>query len=114
MKAKETDIQNAIMQWLRAHKIRVERMNSGAMTSNVPGQKKRFFRFGFVGMPDLLVFLKDGSGRVLFIEVKSEKGRLSEAQKSFEQQCKDLLIPHLVARSIDDVSEYFKHVIGVP
>lgn len=107
MKAKESHIQKAIMQWLRAHKIRVERMNSGAMSSNILGQKERFLRFGFVGMPDLMVFLKDGTGRILFIEVKSETGRLSEAQKAFEAECKDLLIPHLVARSIEDVAAYF-------
>lgn len=34
----------------------------------------------FKGMPDLIVFKADDSGRLLFIEMKTEKGVVSDAQ----------------------------------
>jgi len=50
-----------------------ERMNSGAIRVG-----NRFVRFGFVGCPDVLGQLRDG--RLLGVEVKAPRGRLSPEQ----------------------------------
>ncbi len=50
-----------------------ERMNSGAIRVG-----NRFVKFGFVGCPDVLGQLRDG--RLLGVEVKAPRGRLSPEQ----------------------------------
>jgi uncharacterized NAD-dependent epimerase/dehydratase family protein len=52
------------------------------------------------GVADLVVMLP--SGKVGFIEVKSQKGRPSQAQREFARLCREFGIPHSYARSIDD------------
>jgi len=51
----------------------VERMNSGAARIG-----NRFVKFGFTGCPDVLGQLRDG--RLLGVEVKAAKGRVSAEQ----------------------------------
>jgi hypothetical protein len=63
------------------------------------------------GAPDLLVVLPHGKG--CFIEVKSPKGRVQEAQHSFSFTCQALGWPWFVARSVDDVKLAFK-ALGIP
>lgn len=52
------------------------------------------------GWPDLAVY---GPGSVHFIEVKAEKGRLSDAQWLVHDGLRDLGFPVTVVRSVDDV-----------
>ena len=52
------------------------------------------------GVPDIIV-IKDG--RFIGIEVKTDKGRLSEHQLDFKWRCERHGGTYLVARSIDDV-----------
>lgn len=67
----------------------------------------RLKQMGLVaGAPDLLVVLPHGKG--CFIEVKTEKGRVSEAQHSFSFCCQALGWPWFVARSVEDVRLGFK------
>ncbi len=56
-----------------------------------------------VGFPDLIVFAPEG--RVGFIEVKTEGGRLSEAQANVRYWMTRDGHKHAVCRSIDDVTE---------
>ena len=53
------------------------------------------------GVSDLVIMLSEG--RVLFLEVKNETGRQSDAQKSFEQTCHRLGFEYHVVRSVEDV-----------
>ena len=53
------------------------------------------------GVSDLVVMLPEG--RVLFLEVKNETGKQSDAQRSFEQTCHRLGFEYHVVRSVDDV-----------
>jgi hypothetical protein len=67
----------------------------------------RLKQMGLVaGAPDLLVVLPHNKG--VFIEVKTDKGRVSEAQHSFSFSCQALGWPWFVARSVDDVRLAFK------
>jgi hypothetical protein len=55
----------------------IERQNSGAFTDS----RGQFVRFGWPGCSDVIGQLRDG--RFLAVEVKAERGRLSEAQRIF-------------------------------
>ena len=54
------------------------------------------------GVPDFVFISKD---KTLFIEMKTEKGRLSESQIYFRDWCVDEQIDYHIARSIDDVKD---------
>jgi hypothetical protein len=54
----------------------------------------------FRGFPDLTFFYNK---RLFFCEVKSPKGKQSEMQILFEQQCKEADIPYILARDVSDV-----------
>ena len=56
------------------------------------------------GIPDLMIIRP--LGRMMFIEVKKEGGRLSPEQTAFRLFCKQWGVPHAVCRSIEDVREY--------
>ena len=110
---KETDIQRAILDYLAAEHMLAFRMNTGAMVSEYKG-KKRFMRFGTPGMADILAFdresVKEGAWRheeimPVWIEVKAEKGKQSELQKSFQQQVEREGHRYILAWSVDDVIE---------
>lgn len=79
------------------------RLNSGVAMLPGRGGVPRPVTFGFRGCPDIVVFLPDGSGRTLWVEAKSARGRLSPAQVAFRDLCRSLNVPWVLARSIDDV-----------
>ena len=62
-----------------------------------------------IGLPDLLAFLPESRTttprHLLWVEVKSRTGRLSEAQKGFRDVCALAGVPHLVG-GLDEVLAY--------
>ncbi len=54
------------------------------------------------GIPDRNIHV---NGRVHYIEFKSPKGKLSEAQEAFKAQCEADGIPYHVIRSLDEAIE---------
>jgi hypothetical protein len=52
------------------------------------------------GAPDLLVFSR--TGRQVFIELKTQKGRLRESQKAFAARLTSYDVAHGVARTLED------------
>lgn len=54
------------------------------------------------GVPDFVFISKD---KTLFIEIKTEKGRLSESQIYFRDWCVDEQIDYYVARSVEEVTD---------
>ncbi len=55
------------------------------------------------GLPDIVGVLP--SGRALYIEVKTEKGRISDYQESFLSALQENNALAFIARSIEDVRE---------
>lgn len=55
------------------------------------------------GVADLCVMLS--GGRVLWLELKAGKGRQSEAQKFFQDTCRQLNHVYVLARSLDEAIE---------
>ena len=86
----ESQIQRAILDLLAAKHVFALRMQVGAISAEHKG-KKRFVRFGEPGQADIIAFpncfKEDGClvhTAVFWIEVKAEKGKQSELQKSFQ------------------------------
>ncbi len=77
------------------------RVNSGAVKTD-----DRFIRYGFVGCSDILGILR--GGRLLAVECKSAKGRLTVAQQSFLDTITKAGGLAIVARGVDDVIEGLK------
>lgn len=87
-----------VLMTLRAHPMVAwcERMNSGA--AKVGG---RFVRFGWTGCPDVLGQKIDG--RLLGVEVKAPKGKLSAEQSVFLERIRASQGVAFVARDCRDV-----------
>lgn len=108
--ASENDIQRAILDYLAAEHVLAFRMQVGAFSSEYKG-KTRFMRVGTPGMADILAFpLHPDDWSVmqphpLWIEVKIEKGKQSDLQKSFQEQVEREGHRYIIARSIEDVKE---------
>lgn len=97
----EIDIQNAIRRELPKHGCFVYRGNVG----KVKMQDGRWFDTGLPkGWPDLFGFRKS-DGKMFFIEVKSEKGKLRPDQITFGNFLKGQPVLYGVARSVEEAIE---------
>ena len=65
----------------------------------VRGKRYCLDPYTFRGFPDLTAFTPG----LVFIEVKSSTGKMSEAQKDFQELCEKAGIKYILARSVDDV-----------
>ena len=80
----ESHVLDGCLRYLKVCGIYHWRNNTGAVQI-APG---RFMRFGKKGSSDIIGVLPDG--RALFVECKSQKGRLSPEQKKFIDDVKNL------------------------
>lgn len=105
----EASIQRAIVGYLNAvlpKDTRVvaipnaaRRTGTGRATNAVAGLSPGLF--------DLMVIGR--GGRVWFIEIKAERGRLSPAQEAWRGWFVVAGVPHCIARSVDDVRAALAH-----
>lgn len=75
------------------------RMNSGAYRDG-----RRWIRYGFTGLPDIMAQLRDG--RILYVECKSAVGVLSDAQRKFLAEVQSPHVVAMVARGVEDLVEH--------
>lgn len=103
----EDNLQRAVVQHLRLlapNAIWYHPNNSPAVSKRTAA---RYKALGVVaGIPDICVVLEDGSAA--FLELKSDKGRLSPAQLEFQTKCLARGIPHYVAYSLDEALEVLR------
>jgi len=102
IKESEKNIQNAILQWLALKKIKAFRINSGMVKTEKGGMVK----LAPTGFSDIFGVLT--GGRAFFIEVKTEKGKLTKFQTEFLGDMKKLGAITIVARNIEDCEEIIK------
>jgi hypothetical protein len=104
----EAGVLSAVLKALAIHPAVawVRRMNTGAVKVG-SGPSARFVRFGFTGCSDILGQMKDG--RLLAVECKSDKGKLSEAQVNFIDTVRAAGGVAGMARSIDDALLIIKY-----
>ena len=103
---REARVQAAIVEWIRivAPDLIVFHPANGGWRS--PAEAARFKWLGVLaGIPDLVIIGRDGVAR--FVEVKSDGGALSEAQREMRDRLAAMRVPYAVARSIDDVRRAF-------
>jgi hypothetical protein len=62
------------------------------------------------GMPDIAGIIPDSNGRIFFIEVKTEKGKLSDEQTTWMLKLRDKGVIVLIARSVLDVQQEFNKI----
>ena len=107
---KESQVLATIMEGLAAKRIWRKRMNSGATVSSYKG-KTRMVRFGEPGMADILAWIGPQMGKLgnlVWIEVKNEKGRMSDHQTAFMREVRKQGHDYLLARSWEDVTAYLR------
>ena len=56
-------------------------------------------------------FFVSGESRLIFLEVKSKKGRLRDTQLEILQQLRDLTCHVCVVRSIDETEDFLSEII---
>lgn len=102
-KREESGIVNACMRWLWVHGCYVWRQNVGAFKIN-----ERFVRYGVAGCADIIGITKHG--RMICVECKSSKGKLTPHQERFRDYILDQRGIYIVARSVDDL-ELHKNIV---
>ncbi len=98
----ETQIKNSILGWLNLQRDCMAWPNDsvGIYDPTKKRFRKKHSQFHRNGVADILGIWR---GRPLAVEVKSERGRLSENQKDFLEVFKGCGGIAIVARSIEDV-----------
>ena len=104
----EKDIQYQIIDYLGMKKIYCWRQNVGCSQYMDKQGRKRFVRYGFPGVADIIGILPNG--QFLAIEVKSAKGELNENQKIFKQNIDSNNGVYIVARDLDTVEKVINSV----
>jgi hypothetical protein len=102
----EARIQASIFDWagIAAPDVLIFAIPNGGLRSKSEACRLKWT--GVVaGIPDLAVVAP--GGRLFFIEVKSDTGSLSEAQREIRDRLTAMRVPYAVARSIDDVRKVF-------
>lgn len=97
---KETDIQNAILEYLQYKNIFVWRNNNTPVFDPRTNAYRRMPKGSIKGVSDILGVFK---GKMLAIEVKRPGFYPSQSQKKFLQQINDEGGVGFIARSVDDV-----------
>ena len=104
IKVSERDVQRQILQYLALKRIWTIRHNTGAALIESSG-KRRFVRFGTPGLADIVAFTP--GGQVVWIEVKSEKGRQTEIQKEFQLKAEKHQHHYVLAKRVEDLYPLF-------
>lgn len=102
MNHEETRIQYHIVRYLHLRDLTVYHVpNERQSSAQAMG---RLISIGLLpGAPDLVVHV--GGGKILYLEVKAPKGRLSENQKRFAARCDRDGVPYHVVRSVEDTEK---------
>ncbi len=107
MGKRETPIQSAVLKYLALKNIWAIRLNvGGARFGN------SYVRFGQAGLPDILAS-HPKTGRIVWIEVKSDCGRLSKEQLNFRKTAIEAGHDYILAKgttAIDSVINYFRRL----
>jgi hypothetical protein len=102
---KETDIQAAILDYLRLRGhfcFRLNNIPSTFVDRHGERQFRALSKYSIKGVPDIMLVRKP-TGRVFGIEVKTPDGKVSPEQADFGRKLIEAGGEYIIARSIDDV-----------
>lgn len=110
MNASEKQIQDSILQWLTVVKIFHYRQNTGSFSKDYTRKrdgvtKTSYVKFGTPGATDIVCVVL---GSYIGIEVKDHKGKQDPDQVEFQRALEYSGGYYILARSLDDVIEFFK------
>lgn len=97
----ERDVLNACLDYLAIKHIFAWRNNTGAFPIEMPGQTRRFIKFGRKGSSDIIGILPDG--KFLAVECKDKYGKLRIEQYDFLEDIKNNNGLAILARSLEDL-----------
>jgi hypothetical protein len=108
MKRKEDSLQEAIIRYFRLqYPERYYRLFSNHNNAESGRQGAKAKRMGRVaGVADLTYLTENG---VIFIELKTDKGRQRKEQREFQKVVEGLGIRYVILRSISEAVEFFKN-----
>jgi hypothetical protein len=110
MNLPERTIQSQILQYLGYRGIKAFRINAGMIPT---GEKRsrRMIRLAPKGFSDVVAVLP-GSGRAVFIEIKTAKGKTTPFQDIFLEEMREQGALAFVARSTEDVERELEEVMA--
>jgi hypothetical protein len=108
---KESNLQRAVIKWLRLHRVEHWRMPLGAVLHQAGG-KMIYKKNPLKGFPDLAGLVTRGPhrGRLWVIELKSANGRLSNEQKEWAERLKNGGAAYAVVKSLTDLTDFFLNI----
>ncbi len=100
VKISEAEVQKTILQYLRMRGVYCWRQNAGSFKVG-----DRFVSMGMKGISDVLAIYPHGirKGTLVALEIKKEKGLLSDSQIVFLKDVRKSGAIAMVAESLDDV-----------
>lgn len=108
-KTPESTVELAICMALEARGYRVVKVpRAGYYDAVRKTFRKHANKWALNGFPDLVVFHKNLNGRFLGLEVKSEKGRQSDAQKQMQEIITSSGGFYFLIRNVEDAFEALK------
>lgn len=111
MRQEEHNIQVAIVQYLRLRGFEVFAIPNGGRRDAVTGAKLKAEGVS-AGVADLIILLPIGN--VLFVEVKTAKGRQSPEQKAFQERVESLGFNYVIWRSVEDAEKFINSPMSLP
>lgn len=112
MQHEEDKIQSSICTFLSIKKVFYFSVPNSAAGKTSMARAMRLKATGLkAGVADLVVLDKDG--RAIFLEVKTQKGRLSPKQLDFKNLCEFLGYPYYVVRSVEDVKPILSYFLKI-
>jgi hypothetical protein len=97
---KESEAQAAILDYLALRGVFAIRLNNQPIYDPKRGIFRSLPKHTPKGLADILAIK---NGRTVFVEVKGEKGRLSDDQLEFQKRCILADVEYVVAKGIEDV-----------
>ena len=111
MRQEDHNIQGAIVQYLRLRGFEVFAIPNGGRRDAVTGAKLKAEGVS-AGAADLIILLPIGN--VLFVEVKTAKGRQSPEQKAFQERVESLGFNYVIWRSVEDAEKFINSPLSLP
>ena len=111
MRQEEHNIQVGIVQYLRLRGFEVFAIPNGGRRDAVTGAKLKAEGVT-AGAADMIILLPIGN--VLFVEVKTAKGRQSPEQKAFQERVESLGFNYVIWRSVEDAEKFRNSPLSLP
>jgi hypothetical protein len=105
----ERDILASCLELLAVRGIVAWRANTGAVTKENAAGRKRFVRFGTRGQSDILGLIPP-SGRLIAVECKSSRGRLTDDQRKFLRSISNAGGVALVIRDVSELEKALQEI----